>query len=610
MSGICGIVNFDGAPVDAQLLVAMTKSLSFRGPDAQEARAEANMGFGHALLRTTSEAERELRLFSVDGSVWVTADIRIDGRAELVATLQPRVRASLAAASDPELLHYAYGSWGERCVEHLIGDFAFAIWDSKTRQLFCARDHFGVKPFFYADLGHCVVFSNTLNCVRLHPGVSAGRDDLAVADFLLFEGYQDRAATAYAGVRRLPSGHCVTFSGGGAKIRPFWTLRTVQEVQYRERGQYLEHFNELLEAAVADRLPADRARVYMSGGLDSPTIAATALRVANNKSRSLSLTADTIVYDHLVPDEERHFAALAAAALEIPIRFWAADHYSLFEGFENPWFRRPEPFNDPTIARLIDMANGAGDNCRVVVTGWDGDALLSESPKPYFRSLWKHRNLGRLAMGVVGYALAERRIVPLSILNRVWPMPAMQGPVPPNYPCWINQDLATKLSLRERWREVMEPKPSGHNVRPYAQRVLRAIAISDFFDTYDPGVTGQPLEYRHPLLDVRLVEYCLSLPPYPWCVKKHIMRASMEGVLPDVIRLRRKTTMAVLPELALLQQPESAWVDRFAPGPDLAQYVDRSRIPSVYLDQDPNAAWANLRPLSLNYWLEKGQDPN
>ena len=90
------------------------------------------------------------------------------------------------AAPDSELILHAYAAWGEACVQHLRGDFAFAIWDARRKVLFCARDHFGVKPFYYAELDGVFIFSNTLDCVRLHPDVSGELNESAVADFLLF----------------------------------------------------------------------------------------------------------------------------------------------------------------------------------------------------------------------------------------------------------------------------------------------------------------------------------------------------------------------------------------------------------------------------------------
>src|SRR5687768_323721 len=194
MSGIFGIVNFDGAPIDRDLLARLTESMTFRGPDAQQILSDGHAGFGHTLLRTTWEAETEKQPITFDSKVWLTADARLDGRAELMQKLGKTTGASESTHNDAELILLAYHAWKEECINHLIGDFAFAIWDTNARRLFCARDHFGVKPFYYAHTGNSFIFSNTLNTLRLHPSVSDELHEPAIADYLVFGLNQDLAS--------------------------------------------------------------------------------------------------------------------------------------------------------------------------------------------------------------------------------------------------------------------------------------------------------------------------------------------------------------------------------------------------------------------------------
>ena len=171
MSGIAGILNLDGSPVDGDLLGRMTAYLRFRGPDGQRAWAMKNVGFGHTLLRVTEETARGAQPFTLDGQRWIVGDARVDARQDLIADLRARGQQDVAFdAPDVELILRAYGVWGEDCVSRLLGDFTFAVWDEPRQRLFCARDQLGVKPFFYAQVGQTVLFSNTLDCIRLHSG--------------------------------------------------------------------------------------------------------------------------------------------------------------------------------------------------------------------------------------------------------------------------------------------------------------------------------------------------------------------------------------------------------------------------------------------------------
>src|SRR5438094_313995 len=136
----------------------MTASLSYRGPDRRGLWSRGTVGFGHTLLRTYGEAAQEAQPLTLDGRAWIVADARIDGRGELIRQLRPHAAGLEDTATDAELILRAWHVWGEECVLHLYGDFAFAVWDEGSRALFCVRDHVGVKPFYYACRGGAFIF--------------------------------------------------------------------------------------------------------------------------------------------------------------------------------------------------------------------------------------------------------------------------------------------------------------------------------------------------------------------------------------------------------------------------------------------------------------------
>ncbi|MGB8440799.1 MAG: hypothetical protein WCE26_15490, partial [Candidatus Acidiferrales bacterium] len=198
MSGIVGMYDRSGAPVDQTLLRALAHFLSYRGPDARETWSYGPVGLGHTMLRTSRESQIERQPASLGGRFWITADARIDCRAELQGKLaELETGLPRGGVTDSDLILRSYAAWGADCVQHLRGDFAFAIWDTHRKLLFCARDHFGIKPFYYSELGELFFFSNTLVCVRQHPEVSAELNDAAIGDFLLFGLNCDGATTTF-----------------------------------------------------------------------------------------------------------------------------------------------------------------------------------------------------------------------------------------------------------------------------------------------------------------------------------------------------------------------------------------------------------------------------
>src|SRR5262249_36207165 len=160
----------------------------------------------------------------------------------------------------------------------------------------------GVKPFYYARVGQMVVFSNTLDCVRLHPAVSPALNDHAIADFLLFGANQQADTTSFRDVMRLPPAHSISWSPASTARRCYGTCRTAEPLSFKRASDYTERFTELLDAAVADRLRTGRVAVYMSGGLDSPTLAAVATGQLRRHPPTGTVHAMTSVYDRLIPD--------------------------------------------------------------------------------------------------------------------------------------------------------------------------------------------------------------------------------------------------------------------------------------------------------------------
>ena len=266
MSGIVGIFHRDGARIERALLQSLADSLSYRGPDARAIWQDGAIGLGHTLLRTTHESAGEQQPASLDGRLWITADARLDSRAELIAKMERDGRKIGRSVPDSELILQAYSLWGSGCIEHLRGDFSFGIWDARTRTLFCARDHFGIKPFYYAHVGKHFVFSNTLNCVRMHPDVSEELNDSAIGDFLLFGLNYDNATTTFRDVQRLPPAHWLSISASGLKIGKYWAPPTDGRIRYARADDYVEHFQALLKDAVADRLRTDRVGILIERG--------------------------------------------------------------------------------------------------------------------------------------------------------------------------------------------------------------------------------------------------------------------------------------------------------------------------------------------------------
>lgn len=614
MSGIAGIINLDGAPVDRQLLWRLTGSMTHRGPDEQQIWIDGNVGFGHTMLRTTFDAESEKQPLTLNGQIWLTADARIDGQAELISALEAKLDRDiriplLSSGSDPafrlpndaELILYAYEAWSEGCVEHLIGDFAFAVWDKPKRCLFCARDHLGVRQLFYFIGNQSLVFSNSLDSLRLHPFVSDKLNDDSIADFLLFGLNQDSTTTIFKDIRRLPKAHSLTLAPEHLKTTEYWTPRA-GAVQFKSDNEYLEAFQDLLQSAVNDRLRASRVSVSMSGGMDSSAVAATALKSLKASSAPFDLRAFCVAYSGF-PDREREYAGLVAQTLGIPLEYLEGDVTNANDSRGSGAYVRPEPFQiEPFYAVSDELLVRMSAHGRVALTGWDGDTIMSESPKYRYVVLLKKFRVVRLVIEMVRYMTWRHRPPPIGIRTTLKRLTGRYPPKPP-FPAWLNPNFADRSNVVERWQQATAEPHLFYTTRPNAFRILSSPSWAALFERYDGGVTSLPLEVRHPLVDVRVVEYALNLPIIPWVIDKWILRAAMKGVLPEAVRNRPKTPLAVEPALGLARSKKFKQIDEFNPTAATLAYIDRQAVPKIAAESDSNKLWMNARPFILNQWL-------
>ena len=627
MSGIVGIINLDGGPVDRHLLWRMTAVLSGRGPDEQQIWIDGNVGFGHTLLRTTVEAETEKQPLTLDGKVWLTADARIDGRAELISALKKklnrnigicessrRTSANFRKPNDAELILYAYEAWGEDSVQHLIGDFAFAIWDGPKRRLFCARDHSGVRQLFYFIDDQSLVFSNTLNSLRLYPRVSNKLDDDAIADFLLFGFNQNPVRTVFADIQRLPNAHSLSLAQGVLKKSQYWTPRS-RSIRFTTDSQYIDAFNDLLRSAVDDRLRTARVSISMSGGMDSSAVAALALRSLQQSSTPFDLRAFSVVYDRSFADPEREYANAVATRLRLPIEYLEGDAINANDSRGARAYLRPQPFQiDPFYAVTDSLLGRMSSHGRVALTGWDGDTILNESPRYLYAALLKELRVGQLAANLVRYTAWTRKPPPIGLRTSLKRLVGRYHKTAP-FPEWLNPEFSRSFNLVERWREINSEPPLFHSIRPNAFRILSSSNWAALFERYDSGVTSLPLEVRHPLADVRVIEYALGLPVIPWVIDKQILREAMKDILPEPVRLRPKSPLNFEPAVALIGSEKFKQIDEFSPTAMIRAYVDRQAIPEIASEKDSIRLWMNARPFILNQWLlhslplDKNQSP-
>lgn len=605
MSGFAGIVRADGGTPDIRLLERMAEYLAFRGPDATQIWKRPGAGFCFTLLRTGPSPQAREQPCSLDGRVWLLADVRLDGREELRRRLEQHGEKTSLDASNEELVLRAWRKRAEKSFEDLIGDFSFALWDAEARQLLCVRDLLGARPFFYAHAGGQLIFSNTLNVVRLAPDVSAKLDTHFIGDFLLQSWCPDAERTAFCDVRRLPAGHALHFSNGEVRVRRYATLPIEEPLLLKRREEYVEAFRGHLEEAVRDRLPQGPAGIFMSGGLDSTSVAAIANKVQAERSVRDSLRAYTVDYTPLFEDEEGKFASRAAQHLGIPIEILSGASCSPFDGWDELSLRTPEPCSEPFLALHVEHYRQVAVRARVVLSGDGGDDILTGRAWPYLVHLVKRGRIDTIVRAFGGYTLRHGRLPPLRAGIRTRLRRWMgRADATLDYPPWLESSFEQELDLRARWLELQQPVKELHPLHPAGYTSLTSAYWPSVFECEDAGWTGVPVEMRAPLHDRRLIRFLLRVPPVPWCMNKELLCVSMQGLLPDEVRKRRKTPLRGDP--LLLQTEKNGWTPVLQEGAceTLRMFVNCRMHRATSHPGLGLALWADVLPIALDYWLK------
>jgi asparagine synthase (glutamine-hydrolysing) len=553
MSGIAGQVRFDGRPVDEAELASMCRVLTHRGPDGWDMWRGQGVGLGHCMLWTTPESLVErLPAASQDGQVVLTADGRIDNRVELIERLRlDRYRDTVHV--DSQLILAAYEKWGERCPAYLVGDFAFALWDAKKRQLFCARDCMGVRPFFYCHTGDVFAFASEVKALLRIADVPCHLNERRVGEFLS-ANFEDKRITFYRDIYRLPAAMTLIATRSGVQLRTYWEPDLDSEVKLGSQAEYTEAFREVFDAAVRCRLrSAYPVGATLSGGLDSSSVACTASKIRVDNGEQPLHTFSAIFPDLAAADpriDERSFihAVMQNGAFEP--HFIYADRLSplvpaFWEGDEAI----------PGVNLYLDHAFAVEANrhgVRVLLTGHDGDTVVShgyERLQELARTLrWltllrESRRVARVCRVRWHRILWEQGMKPL--LPRIgWQRghDKEQDQAMKYTDRAINKEFAQRMGLathaRSSHRDIsnrrFSPRQSHWNainsgLMQYATEVVESV------------VAAHGVELRHPFLDKRLVEFSIALPLEQRLQRGHnrvVMRYAMEGRLPPAVQWR------------------------------------------------------------------------
>jgi asparagine synthase (glutamine-hydrolysing) len=522
MSAICGIIRFDGADVAPRSVERMAQAMKRRGSDAIETIDLGRLAVGHCLLRVNREDVHEAQPI-VERDLVLIADLRLDNREALAATLGI-ADASLVTMPDSEILLAAWRRWGDDCACHLLGDFAFAIWDRAKGTLLLGRDHMGQRTLVYHQGEGFFAFASDLAGLFAAEGVPRVPDEDELARRLLMSTERIEGGAPYVGIRVLPGGTTLRLDpGGAATIERYWEPHAGEAHVGRDDAYYIATCRETLEEAVACRIRRliDPPALLFSGGFDSGIIAALAGPALAARGQKLFCLSSV-----LREGDPRRSARAAVEAFRgrpgLDIRYYVRGEETAWDDLETT-FAATFLAQPPSIVRrrLGEMAKAAG--ARLVLDGHGGDYTVNPYDAAMLGAILRRGEIVlfarefRARMRFTGWSPLRvfgrdvlSALIPQAV-RRPWRM-IVNGFVPAwrrrgVQPAFARKAFASGAVDRRRLRDGFHPGPRWQGRwLEMCRRTSMGLIGSDY------GPMTDALDLSRPFHDPRVVELGCALP--------------------------------------------------------------------------------------------------
>ena len=399
MSAIFGILRFDGGEVSARELERMGNTLAHRGPDGRKFVVDGAIGLGHCLMRVNNEDVFEAQpLRDREAELTLVADCRIDNREELAGIFGLSAE-QIRDMPDSAFILRAYKIWGENCAEHLLGDFAFAVWDGRARKLLLGRDHMGQRNLFYHQGDSFFAFATEIKGLWAVTDVPRKLLDEEIARFFFKTiGQRPEGGTLYAGILGIPGGTAVVARQDGiVTSRRYWEPQADPVHENRGEDYYVEKYRSILKEAVACRLRrlTGPAALMMSAGFDTSAIAGLAGPVVAAQGRKLVSLSWIGSQANLAAggDLRPWLDACRRVMPHLDIREISQEGENPFAGIERKFSLNDGPVHSYNSTYFQLYAKAAGAGTRLIMDGYGGDYTLN--PRG-FGALARHLRIGHL----------------------------------------------------------------------------------------------------------------------------------------------------------------------------------------------------------------------
>ncbi|HSH52558.1 MAG TPA: asparagine synthase-related protein, partial [Bacteroidales bacterium] len=552
-----GKINLTGNKVLNKNISEALNELTLEKKRKQSIHCYDNFGFGTVYFFEKKHTKFEHSIFQKKPFL-IVGDCRIDNRETLIEQLQindPNI-------SDHELILHCYQQWKTDCPKYLTGDFSFAIRDVEKKELFCARDHFGVKPFNYYVDKKQFIFSTEIRGILSQKNLKLTIDQQFIADTISIIKSEHYRST-FNEIKKLPPAHFLHLKNKKLTISPYWKLKPTK-ISVKNDSEYLGHFREILFRAVTRRLQDSLDYgTELSGGIDSSSITSIAAQHVSIKTFSHVMPEEQIGKIHPFKDEKKYIN-LCSDFCNLQNRLLVTSEK---KGITDALI------NSLSLNRCIVQQNfsvfsdqlyqtAEEQNIQVLLSGFGGDEVVTSKSGNYLKEIINDpefkKDLQKQGYHPVKIFLTKQK----TRLVNVFPgFTEMIIRLLKGQKWWaakyknlaVNKSFSDKLNIKKRYFNYYHNIKRDNLIDQSIERITHP-HVAQRLEYSSLAAKQHGVEYRYPLLDKDLIEFYLSMPPHLKAqtgILRYAIRQAMEGYLPDEIRLRDDKSGATIPTVFL-----------------------------------------------------------
>jgi len=567
---MCGIAGMAGDGANEPSVKAMCDRLSHRGPDDEGFFIDSGIAIGNRRLSIVDVPGGNQPVHNENEDIHVVYNGEIYNYKEIMNDLISNGH-KFYTSSDTEVIVHAYEQYGHDCIKRFCGMFAFALWDSRKKELFLARDPIGIKPLYYHFDGETLRFASEIKAIIEDENVPRQIDTDSMSDYLSFR-FVPAPKTMFRGIMKLPAAHYMLFRNGNINIEKYWDAEFTSSK--KTPGEFRGLFMDIVASHMMGEVPVG---AFLSGGLDSSAIVA-AMKTVKEDIKTFSVGFDLPGYN------EFEYSDMVAAKFSTDHKKLTLD-FSSFDALPSVAWHFDEPVADPAAVPLYHLSRMAKKSVTVLLSGEGSDELFGGYTSASLNAtLMKISRLKGNALGAllapIGYAFPDIPYIGNVVKSVALPYADFFSEISSTYK---KNDRASLLQGPPRSTHGSNPLNGYLNAKRTTE-LNRMLYVSlkllqdGLMMKADKMTMAASIESRVPFLDKRIVEFSASLPD---AMKrgKYVVKESMKGFLPTAVIYRKKTGFPV-PIDAILKEKEGTVKDLILNGA-MSKYFRRDALERV-----------------------------